>query len=200
MTKKYVTVLNTRPFLFRETKIIADLMAKGLSKEEIKKKVIEENIFQLSNTDRARRFYSEINKRLTQLDDFLLEKLVSTDSSTAKGILLYALLKRDQLFYEWMREVVFDKYLILAGKVLKKETLYFIESKSEQSETVRNWHPETKKKLISAYHHVLCEAGMARENKEELILYRILLDSSVKNYLIEQKEKAIVEVLIGAYV
>lgn len=183
--------------MYYETKIIAKLLYQGTSKETIKIQVIEENLLQLPNKDRAQRFYIEIVKRLSYLDDYLLEAFVISDSLTAKAILLYTLLKRDRLFFEWMREIVFDKFLILDYSLSKRETDYFIERKSEQSDTINKWTDITKNRLIDGYHQVLRDSGMLM--KESNYLQPFIIDSRVESYLIQYKEKKIVEILLGEF-
>lgn len=196
-TKKYATTLNTRPFLYKETKKIAELINENKSVEEIEKMVLQDNLFQLASKDRAGRFLREILKRLKEIDGFLMGQFIQSDTSTSKAILLYALLKEDQLFYEWMREVVWDKLLIIEWYLTQKETMIFFEKKAEQNEVIRSWKADTKKRLISAYHKTLIDAEFAVASDEGLQLQPIIISSDVRNYLIENKEKNIVEILLG---
>lgn len=197
MTKKYLTTLNTRPFLYRETKMVAELIDQGMSDEDIKEKVVEDNLFQLTSKDRRISFLSEIRKRLHNLDDFLLEKFLISDSSTSKAILLYAVLKKDTLFYEWMREVVWDRWLTLDDEVTKLDTTSFIENKVEQNETVAKWKILTRERLVNAYHQALVDAEYANYSETKIILQRPIISSQVEQYLKSEKEKHIVEVLLG---
>lgn len=197
MTKKYLTTLNTRPFLYRETKLIAELIDQGMTDEEITEKVIDENIFQVKSVDRRKRFYSEIKKRLDELDEYLLEKLLNSDTSTSKAILLYAILKRDILFYEWMREVVWDKLLTLNYDLTKYDTELFFAKKSEQSDQVRSWGKNTINRLTNAYHQTLIDSELAGSTDESLNLHSSIISSQVEQYLKSEKEKHIVEVLLG---
>ncbi|GEK89123.1 Putative inner membrane protein [Alkalibacterium putridalgicola] len=197
MTKKYLTTLNTRPFLYRETKMVAELIDQGLSDEDIKEKVIADNLFQLTSKDRRTSFLSEIRKRLTNLDDFLLDKFLVSDTSTCKAILLYAILKKDTLFYEWMREVVWDKWLTLDDEVTKLDTTSFIETKVEQNETVAKWKILTRERLVNAYHQALVDAEYANYSETKIILQRPIISSQVEQHLKSEKEKHIVEVLLG---
>lgn len=197
MSEKYSTTLNTRSFMYYETKLIADLLYKGFSENEIKDKVLEENILQLPSVDRASKFYHEIIKRLNYLDDYLLENFISADQLTAKALLLYAILKKDKLFFEWMREIIFDKFLIMDMTLSKNETDYFFELKGEQSTNVKNWTSDSKRRLRDAYHQVLKEAGMLTQIDEENYLQHLIIDVHVKDYLIINKEKQLVEVMLG---
>ncbi|WP_028274970.1 DUF1819 family protein [Atopococcus tabaci] len=198
MPRKYTTTLNTRPFLFQETKNVAQLLLDGKVEEDIKKMVLEQNLFQLASPQRALSFYGEIMRRLKMLDEYLLTQLAKTDTQTAKTILLYALLKKDRLFYEWMREVVYNKRIVFDYTVRKSETRRFVEQKGEQEEVVRNWTEDTKRHLIDAYHQVLTDADIAvRDKDQELTLQLPLIEPTVQEYLITKKEKNIVEVVLG---
>lgn len=197
MVKKYSTTLNTRPFLYRETKMIAELIDQGLSEEVLLNKVIEDNIFQVKSIDRRKRFYSEIKKRLNELDSYLFDKLLVSDTSTSKLILLYAILKKDSLFYEWMREVVWDKILTLNYSLTKFDTEVFFTNKEEQSEQVAAWKRITKDYLVDAYHQTLVEAELAVKKEADLFLHLPIISSQVEQYLKSEKEKHIVEVLLG---
>lgn len=195
--RKYLTTLTTRPFLYAETKRVAELLDRGMDSKEIVETVLEENIFQLASKDRAERFCSEILKRLNLLDDYLFRHFLKADTQTSKAILLYALLKRDRLFSEWMREVVWDKFLIMDWIYRKQETKSFINRKSEQDETINSWIETTKNTLMSVYHQILVEVGMASPNGEELYLQPLIINPEVSKYLVENKDKRTVEVMLG---
>lgn len=196
-TKKYLTTLSTRPFLYNETKEVAELIVQGIDMEEIKEMVLQENIFQLASNHRAVSFFNEILKRLNELDEYLMTQFIESDTSTSKAILLYALLKKDQLFYEWMREVVWDKLIISDWHLTVKETVTFFETKAEQNEVVKGWGENTKKRLASAYHKTLVDAEFARFSDDGLQLQALIVHTDVRQYLKENKEKNTVEILLG---
>lgn len=195
--KKYLTTLNTRPFLYAESKQVAAFLHQGKTYDEIAKIIVQENVFQLTSEDRAIRFYSEIQKRLEELDIYLFNQFLASDIQTSKAILFYALLKKDQLLYEWMREVVWDKFLVLDWNLRREETEAFFEQKSLENRTVANWTTETKSLLMDSYHRLLHEVGMAYTEKDEIQLQRLAVNYDIRNYLIERKEMVIVEVVLG---
>lgn len=197
MTRKYTTTLNTRPFLYRETKLIASLIDEGLEDDQIKKQVVDDNLLGLQSIDRRNRFYHEIKKRLAYLDDDLFHSFLNSDSQTSKLILLYGILSKDQLFYEWMREVVFDKWLTLDYVVHRQDTLTFFDKKAEQNDTVKKWKEKTRERLTNAYHQTLVDADYADSGDEKVFLHRPIIDPDVERYLINHKEKLLVEVLLG---
>lgn len=183
--------------MYNETKEIAELITQGIATEDIKEMVLQQNIFQLASNDRAARFLNEILKRLKELDIFLMDQFIESDTSTSKAVLLYALLKKDQLFYEWVREVVWDKLMIMEWHLTPKETMSFFETKAEQNEVIKGWGENTKKRLLNAYHKTLVDAELAVFTDEGLQLQPLIISSDVRNYLKEDKEKNIAEILLG---
>ena len=197
MNNSYTTTLNTRPFLYQETRQVVELLIKGMTKEEVLTTVLEDNLFLLKSEDRIKTFANEILKRVSQLDPFLQQAFLESDSQTAKAILLYAILKKDRLFYEWMREVVRDKFLVLDPILTKKETILFLDRKGEQSEKVRNWTDATKSRLSNAYHQAIEDAGLLQRSNNEERLHHLMIAPNVLTYLKAEKEQHIIDVLLG---
>ena len=106
---KYRTALMNRPFMYIESKRIAEMMLQGKTEDERRYEVIELNAIQMPSLDRRKTSYKEISHRLSFLDEYLLEKFISSDSDTSKAILAYAILQADQLYFEFMREVYLEK-------------------------------------------------------------------------------------------
>lgn len=63
-TMNYSAGMVSQVFAFVETKQTAELMAAGMSKDEIKDKVIGENLYQLRKETRLRRTFNYVYKRL----------------------------------------------------------------------------------------------------------------------------------------
>lgn len=177
--------------------MMAELIDQGLDDEQVKEKVIEENLFQVKSIDRRGRFYNEIKKRLNELDDFLFQSFLTSDTQTNKTILLYAIIKKDRLFYEWMREVVWDKWITLNYEVTRQDTESFFEKKVEQNDSIASWKLKTRERLANAYHQALVDAEYATNIKTKILLHRPIISSNVENYFKNEKEKHIVEVLLG---
>ncbi|WP_368645910.1 DUF1819 family protein [Alkalibacterium putridalgicola] len=196
----YLTILNTRGFLYEETRIVAELLHEGKTYETILKILLEENRFQLNSQDRTVRFFNEIQKRLEEMDVYLFNQFLVTDTDTSKAILFYALLKKDRLLFEWMREVVWDKFLVLDWHLSKNETSTFIETKAKENQTVAQWTTDTKQLLGEAYHRVLNTVGMGKTDGDDIQLQRLNITPHIRQYLIERKEKEVVEVVLGELV
>lgn len=186
-----------RPFMYIESKRIAEMMLQEKTEEERRYEAIELNALQMPSPDRRATSYREISYRLSFLDEFLLEKFIKSDADTAKAILAYAVLQADQLYYEFMREVYLEKILLLQKELTKKEVINFLYKKAEQSEVVAKWADNTKERLASGFLQVMRESGFIVSNHEEHQVKRPLISQSVSDYLRRNGIKSIVEIMLG---
>lgn len=194
---KYRTALMNRPFMYIESKRIAEMMLQGKTEEERRYEAIELNAIQMPSLDRRKTSYKEISHRLSFLDDFLLEKFMNSDADTAKAILAYAILQADQLYYEFMREIYLEKILLLQKDLAKKEVINFLYKKAEQSEVVAKWADNTKERLGGGFVQMMRESGFIVSNHEEHQVKHPLINQSVREYLRKNGIKPIVEIMLG---
>ena len=194
---KYRTALMNRPFMYIESKRIAEMMLQGKSEEERRYEAVELNAIQMPSLDRRKTSYKEISHRLSFLDDFLLEKFMNSDADTAKAILAYAILQADQLYYEFMREIYLEKILLLQKDLAKKEVINFLYKKAEQSEVVAKWADNTKERLAVGFIQMMRESGFILSNHEEHQVKRPVINQSVGEYLRKNGIKPIVEIMLG---
>jgi hypothetical protein len=107
----YRSTIKTRSFLYLELKKASDLYLQGFTLDDIKQKALQENIFSLNSENRNKEIASTVSERLQVLDKELLHKLTKGNLETSKQLALYAILKTDRLFFEFMQEVYREKYL-----------------------------------------------------------------------------------------
>ena len=99
---EYKSTIKSRPYLYKETKKAASLVNRGVEISSLKSESIEHNIFQVETETRMRELASIIGTRLKELDSYLIQKIESSNIETSKLIVLYAILKNDRLFFEFM--------------------------------------------------------------------------------------------------
>ena len=109
---EYKSTIKSRPYLYKETKKAAILLKSGLKLNELKIKSQEDNIFQVASEARMRELASIITTRLKVLDEYLIDKIENSNIETSKIIVLYAIIKTDRLFFEFMNEVYKEKLLL----------------------------------------------------------------------------------------
>lgn len=180
---KYSSGLNGASFLMFELKQVINLKIQGFSPKEIRQKVVEENIFQFENKGRINRSLPSIMRRADAIDMDLAIMMNETTIETSKIINLYAIMKTDLLFFEFMEEVISEKFRSNNYFLEKKDVNLFFEEKAEQNETVASWSNSNLEKLKRSYMQVLYESGILQDRKGTQI-NRIYIDDNIKKILI----------------
>lgn len=194
---EYLTTVTTRNFLYQQSKIVAFLLKENKTKKQITAQIIEQNLFQQQSKERTVGYVNEIIKRLSFLNEELLQAFLDTDPATSKAILYYALLKKDRLLYEWSRELVWEKRRVLEYVLQRRETEHFIDKKREQNKKVASWRQNTQQKVTTALHQVLIEAGYATKVKQDLLLEVPYVDPIVTSQLKKSEQDRAVEIVLG---
>jgi hypothetical protein len=184
MTKEldYSANLTGASFLFFELKQVLKLKKEGIPDVDIKKKVIEENVFEYQVTSSLKRIVPSVIKRANCLDEFLQDMVLSSQLEVGKIINLYAIMKTDRLFFEFMNEVIREKLDGNNYLLEKKDLNIFFTVKAEQNEKIEKWTELTINKLKQVYMKILYEAGIVRDKKSG-DLNRLLFDEDIKRHL-----------------
>jgi hypothetical protein len=137
MTKEldYSANLTGASFLFLELKQVLKLKKMGMSDVEIKKKVIEENVFQYQFPSSLKRIVPSVIRRANVLDEVLEDFVLHGQLEMGKIINLYAIMKSDRLFFEFMNDVIREKLEANNYLLEKKDLNVFFISKAEQDVT-----------------------------------------------------------------
>ena len=164
-TDKYSAKLTGNPFLFFEMRVIAALKDQGLSNNQIKEQVFIKNLLQYKTQKSITKRFNEVLSRLEVLNSDLINLLANADANTAKLICLYAIIKTDRLFYEFMEEVVYEKHQYRQNHLEQSDIKRFFDIKTEQSDEISKWTDETIKKLYNVFKNLLRDAGLINDSK-----------------------------------
>jgi len=157
---QYSAGMVSRLFWFNESRKIARLMEQGMSKEAIRELCLQENLFQVAAPYRTIEIINGAYRRLDKLDKFLLHTVAEGDISSAKQTLLYAVMRSDRLFFEFMHDVFRGKIILGDLFLQDKDINNFLTAKAEQYEEIAAWSEATMTKLRQCYWKVLQEAGL----------------------------------------
>lgn len=183
----YQTSLTGAQFLLFELKQVLKLKEMGLNDKEIRKKVLEENLFQYKVPSSAKRMLPSIIRRANILDEVLRKMVLEEPLEIGKMINLYAIMKTDRLFFEFMNEVIREKLEMNDYLLEKKDINTYFTYKAEQSETVAGWSEKTVDKLKQVIVKVLLETGIVKDiGTGEL--NHLLIDERVKGHLLHNGE------------
>ncbi|WP_273325166.1 DUF1819 family protein [Vallitalea guaymasensis] len=181
----YTSSLTSEPFLYEETKIVVELRLQGYSDKEIRKKVIEDNIWNYKSIKQAKRLVPVVLRRIIFLDDELSNILINGNEQDSKIVALHLVMKNNRLFNEFVQEI----YIIKASSdnkvITKPDITSFFDKKKQESIVVARWKPYVFKKLGQVYINILIKAGILNEveikwNSCKInVKYRLLLGLEV---------------------
>ena len=193
--KVYSTSLTGAGFRLYEFKVTVSLIEEGLTDDEIRRKVFEEDLFQQKASSTTRSF-PYILKRARALDDQLRKYVLEESNQMAKQINFYAIMKTDLLFYEFIDEIIKIKLQNSDLIYEKKDINIFFNEKADHNEKLANWSESTLKRLKSSYNRLLLEIGyLSKLSSTDLIL--IQLDDLLRDYLVKIGDKKYVEAMEG---
>lgn len=179
---EYSVTITGASFLFYELKQVVALKMQGLQEPEIKEKINKENLFQYKVKSSIKRSLPSVLRRASVLDETLCNMVLEQSLESGKIINLYAIMKTDRLFFEFMNEVIKEKFESDNYLLEKKDLNLYIASKAEQNAGVAAWTEQTITRLKQVYVKVLHDAGLLKDKKTGE-LTRLLMDEQLKQHL-----------------
>ena len=192
---EYSAAMTSRPYLYKETKIVASLLANGTDINDIKNISIEENIFQLEY--RRIEIAQAITSRLRNIDPLIINKIANETTEISKLLVVYIIMKHNRLFFEFINEVYREKIILRESTIKDKDFNIFFNRKKEESEKVNGWSEHTFKKLKNVFTIILVDSGMSIKKNGEIEIKVPLIDKDISNYLITIGDKVYINAMEG---
>jgi hypothetical protein len=181
--KKYSGGFTAEHLYRNEMKIIVHLQLQGLSKEEIKKKVFEENLLHCRSEAAIKDLFPRVYRRTEVLDQQLKFFLIHGARSDQNALLLYAFLKRFAFPRDFVLEVIHYNMKRFKSTVSEGNIRTFFEEKEQQYEQVRNWTDKTKYKLKQVMLKIIVDAELLKKNGNEYEIKPIPLSRELRDYV-----------------
>ena len=157
-TRSYNGSLTAEQFLFYEIRIAARLYLDGKTIDEAIEEIKKDNLFQYPTEREVSRLARACYKRLTALDnEELIRELASAPVSVAKQINLYAIMKYNRLVWEFMIQVIGEKYRNQDFAFSRKDINSFLTRLQAQDDSIAAWSEGTINKIKSVLVRMLIE-------------------------------------------
>jgi hypothetical protein len=138
----YTSSIKDMPLMFSEMKRTALLLCEGKTGNEIVALSMDKNIYQIEKVKRRRDVPLRMLKRLSTIEQPLVDVIAHGHDDEAKLISFLSLMKADRLLFEYMYEVYADKFHAGHNEITDKDFLDFIERKAQNSDIVAKWSAE----------------------------------------------------------
>lgn len=162
--------LTREQFLFFEIRIVAGLMQQGMSRQDIIEEIKTNNLFQFPTERMIRSIANTCFRRIDALDsEDLVTSLADASPDVAKQINLYAIMCENSIAYEFMTDVIGEKYRLQEFSFSVKDVNVFFILLSEKVPAVDGWSESTIKKLKQVLVKFLVECEYLDSTKSETL-------------------------------
>ncbi|WP_193913763.1 DUF1819 family protein [Desmonostoc muscorum] len=160
MTETAYAARTNHAFVLTETLRVAELMYQGATQEDIRQRVLVEDLFQLRSQVSRERALQTVLKRLLQVPEEYIQLIATSNPDTRRFTILFLILREHRLLRELIAEVLLDKIKGFDYVVTTADLRTFFEGKRDQNSTVAAWSDSTYKKAASNTLLVLVNAGL----------------------------------------
>ena len=170
-------------FWFPEFRKAVQLLAAGNSFDEIRRQSLEENIFGAPTRRRADQICRTVLTRAQALDSSFYPVFLAGDLATQKLFALAAVMACDTLFFDFVYEVIREKFIIGSNELEPKDLRLFFREKQEQDARLAGWTDYTCQRLGACYKTMLYEAGLTDRAKGTRRIFRPILEAELRLWL-----------------
>ncbi|MBC8417381.1 MAG: DUF1819 family protein [Desulfobacteraceae bacterium] len=165
-----------------ESKIIADLLLRGMDKQEWQAAIIEQNVLQARSLETARRLTRLIRGRLEAMEADLWKLVRDGTGEVATHAVLAAAIKHSPLLGDFLDLVVREYYRLFSATLSNRcWEDYLVDCRGRDPE-MPIWNESTRKRLRSSVFQILAQAGYI-ENTRSKRLQTVHIASQVLQYL-----------------
>lgn len=181
--KRYSASAVKVSFWFAEFRKVMQMLDRGYSMSEIRELNLRENIFSASTPLRAKQIFQTVSGRVLALDANICVLFLSSDLATQKLIALVAAMAYDELFFDFVYEVVREKMIMGNDQLTDSDIRVFFKEKQEQDESVARWTDATFVRLARCYKTMLYEAGVINKDVGARKIIPPIVDSQLQGWL-----------------
>ena len=181
--KRYSASAVKVSFWFAEFRKVMQMLDRGYSMSEIRELNLRENIFSASTPLRAKQIFQTVSGRVLALDADICALFLSSDLATQKLIALVAAMAYDELFFDFVYEVVREKMIMGNDQLTDSDIRVFFKEKQEQDESVARWTDATFVRLARCYKTMLYEAGVINKDVGARKIIPPIVDPQLQGWL-----------------
>lgn len=168
MAGKYNMSFTTGGLFRQEAEILAGLYMESNNWDESKKKVLDDNLFQVTTQNALKRIVHEISHRLKLLGEKQLEILVDGSPHEKQHILWLAACKRFDFIREFAVDILRERYLQQVKELCANDFDQFFRNKAEWHEELSSLTDATKDRLRHVVFKMMREAELISKKNEIL--------------------------------
>lgn len=169
--KRYSGGLTREQFLYFEIRTVAALLCEGHDRSDIMNIIAKDNLFQFPTERMIRSMTNVCLRRIDALDsETLTFHLANASPDVSRQINLYAIMRENAIVYDFMVDVIGEKFRTQQLSFSVKDINVFFEELTVQYPPAAEWTETTLKKLRQVLTRFLVECGYLESTRStELI-------------------------------
>ncbi len=171
-----------------ESRIIADLLLRGVDTNSWHLELIDKNVLQARSLETARRVSRLLRARLELMQPALWKMVRDGSTLLATHACLAAAVKHSALLGDFLDLVVREQYRLFTPALSNKLWDHYIEDCRSREPEMPEWSESTISRLRSSVFQILAQAGYI-ENTRTLKLQTVFIAKEVLSYLHVQDEQ-----------
>lgn len=189
--------ITSENFYFNEIKRACKFLLRNKDVENMRGEFRERDILDVTSPSNFQKKYSSVSRRLAYLTDELKEYLVNSDSQTGKVINLYTILCTERIILEFADEILKEKYHTYDYLIYQKDFNRFMEFKADQSDIVKNWSEESKRKIVVKIKNFLIEGGLLTKIEDDKYkITRPIILPEIREEIYNKGKKQVLEAML----
>ncbi len=171
-----------------ESRIIADLLLRGVNGKGWDSAILDENVLQARSGETARRLARLLRARLVLMDADLWRLVRDGTGDTTTHAVLAAAVKHSMLLGDFLDLVVREQYRIFAKTLTNQLWGQYLDDCRGRDPDMPVWNESTRKRLRSSVFQILAQAGYINNTKSKT-LQTVHIASQVTDYLDRHDEE-----------
>ena len=185
--RRYSANISAGSLKVAESRVVADLLLRGVSSEEWRKAVVPDNTLQARNPNTAIRIARLIRQRLEMMEPALWRLVRDGSGSVATHALFAAAIKHSPLLGDFLDLVVREQFRVFSGTLPKRLFDDFLQDCRGRDPEMPEFNASTQRKLQTTIYRILVQAGYLSDTRT-LGLKQVHIAEEVLAYLRQNGE------------
>ncbi len=183
----YTATITTASLRLRESRIVADLLLQGVSEEEWKEAIWEQNVLHMGSLETTKRSASLLRSRLEPLGEGLWEMVRDGGRPLATQAAFAGAVKNSRLLGDFMDITMREQRALFAKQLPSSIWNEYVAGCRGRDPDMPHWTDATVARLRSSVFSMAAEAGYLKDTRS-LLLQNVFVDAQLADYLRDRGE------------
>lgn len=190
----YSPTITSASLRVRESRIIADLLLRGVDADEWKRALFDRNVLQMRSVESTKHISRLLRARLAPMGEGLWGMVRDGGREQSTQAVFAAAVKNSRLLGDFLDIAVREQRTLFATVLSYPVWTAFLDGCRGRDPDMPLWSDKTKARLRSAVFSMLVEAGYLRDTRT-LTLQNVFVDPELASYLRERGESYVLRAM-----